>query len=245
MRQATTHRAPEALLPLAADGVSLRGRNGAILDRLTLRLARSGVTVVMGPNGAGKSMLLKILHGLIAPDSGSVTWNGRPGDRSTRRRQAMLFQRPVLLRRSALANVRFALDSRGVRDAAVAAGLLERVGLAGRRDVAARSLSGGEQQRLALARALALRPEVLFMDEPTASLDPFSTLTIEEVVREQVRAGVKVIFVTHDVAQARRVADDVVFLHHGRVLEHADAAAFFERQRSAEARLYLAGEIVL
>jgi tungstate transport system ATP-binding protein len=157
----------------------------------------------------------------------------------------MVFQRPVLLRRSVAANIDFALSLRGGGAPGRRAEILDHVGLGEYAPRPARLLSGGEQQRLALARALALEPEVLFLDEPTASLDPASVLMIETIVREAHAAGTKIVFVTHDVGQARRLADEVVFIHRGRVREHTDAARFFDRPESQEARDYLAGRIVL
>jgi len=234
------------LLPLVATGVGFVARDTVLLDDVSLTIDDPGVTVLMGPNGAGKSLLLRILHGLLVPTTGSVSWAGRRPDEAVRRRQAMVFQRPVLLRRSVRANLEFVRkqDGRAI-DPARTEALLERVGLAGFGPRPARRLSGGEQQRLALARALALEPEVLFLDEPAASLDPASTVTIEEVVREARAAGTKVIFVTHDVGQARRLADEVVFLHRGRLREQREAAAFFDNPASREAAHYLAGDIVV
>ncbi|HEY5720378.1 MAG TPA: ATP-binding cassette domain-containing protein, partial [Gammaproteobacteria bacterium] len=162
-----------------------------------------------------------------------------------RQQQALVFQRPVLLRRSVAANLEFVLGLRGPVDRERCRVLLRHVGLEARARQPARLLSGGEQQRLALARALALEPRVLFLDEPTASLDPASTATIERLVREAQAAGTKVVYVTHDIGQARRLADEVVFLHRGRLLEQTPAAGFFERPVSGEARDYLAGRLVV
>jgi tungstate transport system ATP-binding protein len=156
-----------------------------------------------------------------------------------------VFQTPVLLRRSVAANIDFVLRSRGGSDAARRDALLGRVGLDGRQAQPARLLSGGERQRLALARALATEPGILFLDEPTASLDPASVLKIEEIVRGAAAAGTRIVFVTHDVGQARRLADDVVFLSRGRLAEHAPARRFFDRPESRAARDYLAGRIVV
>jgi len=164
------------------------------------------------------------------------------------RRQAMVFQRPVLLRRSAAANVSHALALRGVGRNARASRVEEALKLAGlerHASTPARVLSGGDQQRLCLARALSLEPEVLFLDEPTASLDPASTLAIERLLLDAQRAGIKVILVTHDVGQARRLAYDVIFLHHGRVIEHLDTESFFEDPRSDDARAFLSGGLIL
>jgi tungstate transport system ATP-binding protein len=232
-----------AVLPLAVRDVVLRLGGAAVLDGVQLDLGSSGCTMILGPNGAGKSLLLKLLHGLIEPTSGRIAWGGQAPVEVTRR-QALVFQKPVLLRRSVAANIDFVLKARG-KDAGRRDALLAHVGLAHKAAQPARRLSGGEAQRLALARALATDPEMLFLDEPTASLDPASVLAIEGIVREACARGVRVIFVTHDIGQARRMADDVVFLHRGRVAEHSPAAAFFPEPRSAAARDYLNGRIVI
>ena len=200
----------------------------------------------MGPNGAGKSLLVRLLHGLIPPTAGEIRWGGQPMSDEIRKRQSMVFQRPVLLRRSVAANIDFALRLRGRADRARRRDILDMVGLADRERQQARLLSGGEQQRLALGRALATKPEVLFLDEPTASLDPASVLMIEQIVtKAREDRGVKVIFITHDMGQARRLADDVVFMHRGEMVEHTPAARFFNEPASRAARDYVAGRIVL
>ena len=221
------------------------GGGRRLVDGISATLTRDTRTIIMGPNGAGKSLLLRLLHGLIEPASGEVLWDGRRLDAHTRREQAMVFQRPVLLRRSVAANVRFALKLRGhvVADDIVRA--LDEVGLADRADQPARLLSGGEQQRLALARALATRPRTLFLDEPTANLDPSATAMIEAVVERAHARGTKIVFVTHDIGQARRLADDVLFLHRGRVSEHTPADLFFAKPATRAAADFLDGRLVL
>ena len=230
---------------LNARGLSLVLDGRPLLRGIDLDLGPTGITVVMGPNGAGKSLLLRVLHGLVAPSAGEVRWGGAPLSVETRRRQALVFQKPVLLRRSVAANIDFVLRARGRGDRARRAALLAEVGLLDKARHPARLLSGGEQQRLALARALATTPDVLFLDEPTASLVPASMLRIEEILRAAAEAGLKVILVSHDMAQARRLADEVVFLESGRVLEQGPAGAFFTAPETEAARAYLAGRIVL
>jgi tungstate transport system ATP-binding protein len=232
-----------SLLPLKVRDLVLRFGEATVLDGLDLNLGPTGCTIIMGPNGSGKSLLLKLLHGLMQPTSGRIDWGGEAPERVTGR-QALVFQKPVLLRRSVAANIDFVLRARG-KDTARRSELLEHVGLSRKADQPARLLSGGEAQRLALARALATDPEVLFLDEPTASLDPASVLAIETIVSEARDRGVRIIFVTHDIGQARRMADDVVFLHRGRVAEHEPAADFFPEPRSLAARDYLNGRIVV
>ncbi|MEO1158931.1 MAG: ATP-binding cassette domain-containing protein [Pseudomonadota bacterium] len=216
-----------------------------LINGLDLVLADHGITVVMGPNGAGKSLLVRLLHGLIEPVSGSITWNGRTCGPATRLRQAMVFQKPVLLRRSVAANVDFVLRLKGVSEPGRLNQLLAQANLLDKAGQPARALSGGEQQRLSLARALASDPEVLFLDEPTASLDPSSTQAIETAIAQASGRGVKVVLVTHDAGQARRLANDVVFIHRGAVVEHMGAEAFFKQPASTAARDYLAGKLVI
>lgn len=232
-----------SLLPLTVRDLSLRLGGTQVLDGIDLTLNDCGCTVIMGPNGAGKSLLLKALHGLVTPDAGRIDWNGTPAGRATVR-QALVFQSPVLLRRSVAANLDFVLRARR-KDPARRNAALEEVGLAHKARQPARLLSGGERQRLALARALATDPEVLLLDEPTASLDPASVLAIEGIVRSVRDRGTRIVFVTHDTGQARRLADEIVFLHRGKVVEHAPATRFFPVPSSQPARDYLDGRIVV
>lgn len=235
---------PEPLVPLRARGLTLVAGGRTLIDGIDLTLSGRGITVVMGPNGAGKSLLLRLLHNLLPATAGEIHWGRRPVSEATRRRQSMVFQTPVVLRRSVAANLDFVLRARG-RDRRHRDALLERVGLSDRAGQPARLLSGGEQQRLALARALATEPDVLFLDEPTASLDPASIARIEQIVGGAREAGTSIVFVTHDIGQARRLADEVVFLHHGRLAEHASAARFFAHPASRAARDYLDGRLVV
>jgi tungstate transport system ATP-binding protein len=240
------HAVP-SILPLRLDGIGYRAGGVPLLAEVTLAFAAGPRSVVLGPNGAGKSLLLRLCHGLLAPTAGRILWGGGTlGADLVRRQQAMVFQHPVLLRRSIAANVDYALSLRGLARATrrpLVAAALERVGLAALARRPARVLSGGERQRLALARAWALEPQVLFLDEPTASLDPAATRAVEDIIDGFHRAGTKIIMTTHDLGQARRLADEVVFLHQGRVLERAAAADFFAGPASAAARAFLAGEL--
>jgi len=233
------------LFPLVLERLTFRADDQQLLAGISLVLDAVGVTIVLGPNGAGKSLLLKCLHGLLPPTEGTISWNGKTPGKAVLARQAMVFQKPVLLRRSVAANVDFAMKAHGENDGHFRDGLLSEVDLLDRKSQPARLLSGGEQQRLALARALSTRPDILFLDEPTANLDPASTLVIETMIQNEQAAGTKIIFVTHDISQARRLADDIIFLHRGQVLEQSGAQSFFERPRTREATDYLTGRIVL
>jgi tungstate transport system ATP-binding protein len=241
-------RSAESLLPIELRRLQLEVGNRRLIDGIDLKIEDPGITVIMGPNGAGKSVLLRLMHGLIVPSGGLIFWGGTPTNQAIRRRQAMVFQKPVLLRRTAAANITYALRLRGVDRSARGERALKALALAGLEGHAftpARVLSGGEQQRLCLARALSLDPDVLLLDEPTASLDPASTLVIEQLLIGAKHRGIKVIVVTHDVGQARRLAQDVVFLNHGRLIEHRPASGFFQQPESEDARAYLAGGLVL
>lgn len=238
-------RAPDTILPLRAEALGFAAAGVPILGGVTLGIEAGPPTLVVGPNGAGKSVLLRLLHGLLAPTAGQVLWSAGPG--GARRRHAMVFQRPVLLRRSVLANVLYPLRLAGLvrAEAEARARLaLALVGLAPLAGRAARRLSGGEQQRLALARAAALDPEVLFLDEPCASLDPAATRAVEEIIATLAARGTKIVMTTHDLGQARRLAGEVVFLHRGRVLEHAPAARFFATPATPEAAAFLRGDLL-
>jgi tungstate transport system ATP-binding protein len=242
-RAAPRADAASAALPLSVRDLALARGGRRLIDGVGFTLEAGPLTVVLGPNGAGKSLLLRLCHGLIQPSGGTISWNGMSAERA-RRCHAMVFQRPVMLRRSALANVSYALAAAGFgwRDRRrLAAEALERVGLGDVAGRSARVLSGGEQQRVAIARALALRPQVLFLDEPTASLDVAGTRAVEDLVVAIHRGGTKVIMTTHDFGQARRLGDEVLFLHGGRLVEHTPADEFFRRPRSTAAAAFLAG----
>jgi tungstate transport system ATP-binding protein len=242
-------RQPErgaAILPLAVKELGFQLRGKRLLDGISFVLQPGPCSVVLGPNGAGKSLILRLCHGLLRPSSGSIEWCG-PGAADAGRQLAMVFQRPVLLRRSVAANIDHALRLRGMprrERAARSARVLEATGLKNLADRGARRLSVGEQQRLALARAWALRPQVLLLDEPAASLDPGASRVLESAIRAIREDGTKIVMTTHDLGEARRMADEVLFLHRGRLLEQTPAADFFESPASAEARAFLRGELL-
>jgi tungstate transport system ATP-binding protein len=241
----TEMRAPSSILPLTLREVCFEAGGRRIIDRVSFELSAGARTVILGANGAGKSVLMRLMHGLLAPTSGEVAWSERDAAR-VRVRQAMVFQRPVMLRRSALANLEYALHLAGVprtereqraREALAGVGLAH---LAGR---PARILSGGEQQRLALARAWAIRPQVLFLDEPTANLDPSAAREIEAAIQAVHAGGTKVVMTTHNLGQARRLGDEVLFIHQGRLAERSPVERFFKQPGSAEAAAFIKGEL--
>jgi tungstate transport system ATP-binding protein len=239
-------RGPVGDLPIRFEDVRFHAGGVMILDGITLTLAAGAPTVVIGPNGAGKTTLLRLAMGLVPATSGRLSWGGRESLPPTRR--AIVFQRPTMLRRSVAGNLRYALAAgecprrereNRLRD------LLELVGLAALADRPARRLSGGEQQRLALARALAKEPAVLFLDEPTASLDPAATKGIEDLIRAIAARNIKVVMCTHNLGEARRLAGEVILMHRGRLVEHAEAAPFFSSPRTREAAQFIAGELLV
>ena len=234
------------IFPLVLDAVSYRSGTLTLIDAVSLEIAARPKTVILGPNGAGKSLLLRLCHGLIAPSQGTVRWAGGNGA-DARRRQAMVFERPVMLRRSVRANVAYGLKLQGVPAAQRPTRTdkaLARAGLEGLAARPAQVLSGGEHQRLALARAWATEPEIIFLDEPTASLDPGATAQVEAIIEEIHAAGTKIVMTTHDLAQARRLADEIVFMHAGRVTERAPAPSFFDGPESAAGAAFLEGRLL-
>lgn len=232
---------------ITVHGVQIARNGTALLDVPHLNLAGPGPTLILGPNGSGKSLLLRCLHGLIAPDKGHVEQDGVPLNSNHKARQAMVFQRPVLLRRSVAANLEFVLKRQGLSRAARKmriAELLIQGGLEGKARQSARSLSGGEAQRLAILRALALDPDTLFLDEPTSALDPSATQVIERMILRASAEGVRIVMVTHDIGQARRLASDVVMMQGGHVVEHGNARQVLDDPQSEASRRYLAGGLV-
>ena len=237
-------RGARAALPIRFAGVSFTAGTARILERIDLELSPGAPTLLMGPNGAGKTTLLRLAMGLIVPTSGSIAFGdhdqAEPGSR------AMVFQRPVMLRRTVAENVAFALCVAG-RSADVD-GIERLLDLAHIRHLAcrpARRLSGGEQKCLALARALARCPQVLFLDEPTASLDPASTKLVEDIIANVAGSGVKIVMSSHDLGQARRLAREVVFLAGGHLVEQTPASSFFTNPATEAARRFIGGELVI
>lgn len=227
------------MLPAVMQNVCLDVAHSRLIDRASLTIGPETITFIVGPSGAGKSLLLRLLHGLLPPSSGTITWANQPVTDRIRRRQAMVFQNPVMLNRSVLANIIFVLRLVGNNLPHEAMNLLKRVHLDHHAHRPAATLSGGERQRLALAKALAVQPEVLFLDEPMSNLDPSSITMIEKLILDDYRQKTKIIMVSHDMGQIRRLADDVVFIHQGRILEHSPADLFFAHPQSDQARQFL------
>lgn len=236
-----------SILPLSVERLGLTIDGHELLSGIDFTVTKGTATVLLGPNGAGKSLLLRLCHGLLRPTTGVIRWSG-PQRIGRRKRHAMVFQKPVMLRRSAYANVTHALAATGLgwrARAELARVTLARFALDAYADRPARSLSGGEQQRLAIARAWALDPEVLFLDEPTSQLDPNATRQVEDMLEQLKAEGRTLIMSTHDIGQARRLADRVLFLGHGRLIEDAPVELFYSGQGDPRSKAFLAGELVL
>ena len=228
-------------LPICIKDLSLIVDKRKILSSLNLSINSDDVTVIMGPNGAGKSIFLKILNGILTPTSGSITWNNKKQFSDTLNTQAFVFQKPILLRRSVIANLDYMDSVLGYKKKISKDRLLEIVQLKKQKNQPARMLSLGEQQRLSLVRSLMLRPNLLLLDEPTANLDPASTKIIEDIVLNLKMMGIKIIFVTHNILQAKRLADDIIFLNEGKMVEHLNKQEFFSNSKSIEVQNYLNG----
>jgi tungstate transport system ATP-binding protein len=227
-------------LRFSADTANTEGSD--LINDISTAFGAGTSTLILGPNGAGKSIFLRLLHGLLQPTGGRIVWT-----KLNRKAQAMVFQKPMMLRRSAGANVEFALKTAGYASAETktrADEALEKTGIAHLANRPARLCSGGEQQRIALARAWALRPEVLFLDEPTANLDPQATKAIEAIIQAMHSAGTAIIMTSHDLGQAKRLADRVLFLHRGQLIEESPAADFFRLPSTAQARDFVQGELL-
>lgn len=232
-----------SLFPLRLDQVRFRPNGRDVLDGVDLTLTGEGITIVLGPNGAGKSVLLRTICGLLSPTGGAIDYGGEPFDGM---QVGMVFQHPMMLRSSVLENVTLGLRPRGIGRAerqACGIAMLERIGLADRMHDNARRLSGGEQQRLALGRVWLTRPRLLLLDEPTASLDPSAVEAVERIVREIRTEGAKIVMTTHNLGQATRLADDIVFLAEGKVREHTAVRGFFTHPASEEAKRFIEGEL--
>jgi len=233
-----------SILPARFEAIGFSATAGGrrLLDDVGFELQPGSRTVLLGPNGSGKTLLLRIAHGLLQPTAGRIEWQGS----DPQREQAMVFERPMLLRRSVAANLDHALALRGIRGAERRERrdrALEETGLLEIAGQAARSLSAGERQRLALARVWALQPQVLFLDEPTSNLDPSASRAVEKIIDKLHGSGCKIVMSTHDLAQARRMADDVLFLNRGRLIYAGAATEFFSRAASRETEAFLAGEL--
>ena len=233
------------LTPIQFKDLSVILGQKIILDKINCKIKSNSITAVLGPNGAGKSIFLQTINGLFSIQSGRLTFNLMEINQEIRKQQAMVFQNPVLLRRTVIANLQFISNLRNKESNRLLKKILSKVGLEGYEKKPARLLSGGEKQRLSMARALIINPNLLLLDEPTANLDPYSLKLIEDLVLEENSIGKTIIFTTHDMSQAKRLATDVIFLNKGKVLEQTISKTFFKSPKTLEAQKYINGEILI
>jgi len=233
------------LTPIQFKDLSVILGQKIILDKINCKIKSNSITAVLGPNGAGKSIFLQTINGLFSVQSGRLTFNLMEINQEIRKQQAMVFQNPVLLRRTVIANLQFISNLRNKESNRLLKKILSKVGLEGYEKKPARLLSGGEKQRLSMARALIINPNLLLLDEPTANLDPYSLKLIEDLVLEENSIGKTIIFTTHDMSQAKRLATDVIFLNKGKVLEQTISKTFFKSPKTLEAQKYINGEILI
>ncbi len=232
------------LLPIELCSVFFQKSGVRLIDGVSVTLNSRGITVILGPNGAGKSILLRLLHGLETPNEGTVLFKGVVADETIKRKQAMVFQNAVLLRRSVMENLSFVANLYKPQQPSNLLELLAEVGLAEKQHMPARRLSGGEKQRLCLARALVSQPELLLLDEPTASLDPYSVQMIETLLIKLQHQNTKIIFITHDLNQSRRLAEDILFIYKGRLEAFQPADSFFAKPDSEFAKAFIEGRLI-
>ena len=245
-RSYKTNNRAGSILPLVLQDVSYRVSGKALLSDVNLKIERNSPTLILGPNGAGKTILLRICHGLLKPTTGSVKWCN-PDIARTASAQTMVFQRPIMLRRTVRKNIEYAMRVCGIDPRARPHQLEEALAVSGLERLAERRatlLSGGEQQRLALARCVAINPQVLFLDEPTSHLDPSATRKIESMIVAMREAGTQIVMVTHDLGQAERLSDQIIFMFGGKIIETTPSTEFFVKPRSMEARAFIKGDLL-
>lgn len=235
----------DTILPLVLTGAVVKQRGKRLIGPVDAKIGHAGFTIVMGPNGSGKTTLLRLMHGLERLSQGSAVWQGKKPH--VKQRQAYVFQNPIMLRRSVKENLTYPLSLRGVSKpvaSAIASEWAARIHLDSALEQDAMMLSGGEKQKLALARALIQEPDVLFLDEPCANLDGRATREFEELLFETSRAGTRIVMATHDMGQARRLATEVMFMLQGCLHEFASAESFFKQPGTPQARAFLNGDII-
>ena len=235
----------KSLTPIVVSNLSILLGEIKILDKINCKIHNESIIAILGPNGAGKSMFLKSINGLIGVESRKIYFNSREINNHIRKDMALVFQKPTLLRRTVLENMQFVLEKKNKISNLQITNLLQRVGLDIYKYKPARLLSGGEQQRLSLARALLINPSLLLLDEPTANLDPYSLNLIEEIILDENKKGKTIILTTHDMGQAKRLAKEILFFNKGKLLEQTKAINFFKKPKTKEAQSYINGKILL
>ena len=235
----------KSLTPIVISNLSLLLGKTKILDKIKCNIYNETIIAVLGPNGAGKSLFLKTINGLTPVESGKIKFNSKEINYQIRKEIALVVQKPTLLRRTVLENMQFVLEKKNKLSNLQIMNHLQRVGLDTFKDKPARLLSGGEQQRLSLARALLINPSLLLLDEPTANLDPYSLNLIEEIILDENKKGKTIILTTHDMGQAKRLAKEILFFNKGKLLEQTKAINFFKKPKTKEAQSYIDGKILL
>lgn len=232
-------------LPLRMEHVTYDAQGTTLIRDFNLEIATSDTSIILGHNGSGKSLLLKLLHGVINPSHGKIRWNQHTPS-SKQYWRTFLLQRPTFFKQSIEFNIKFVLQIAGVDKSEHnqrCDHALEICGLTHLRQRNTHSLSGGELQKVSLARAWVLKPSVVLLDEPTVALDPPSVISFEKIIQQFEKSGTKIIMTTHDLAQAKRLAKEVIFIHQGSMIEHTDAAHFFAGPQSIEAQSFIRGEL--
>lgn len=215
-----------------------------LIDIPNLQFDSKSISVIIGPNGAGKSLLLNLIQGLILPSAGIIKIKSSIKDKSCKKVSIMM-QKPSFLRRTTEQNIQFVLELNKDKRKVSYLDVLERFDLIAQRKILANKLSGGEKQRLALALAIITNSKILLLDEPTANADPRTTIKIEKIIKEEAIAGKKILLVTHNIPQAKRLGQDIAFIHRGKVLEHCDKAVFVNDPKVKEINQFLEGEVVI
>ena len=215
-----------------------------LIDIPNLQFDSKSISVIIGPNGAGKSLLLNLIQGLILPSAGTIKVKSSIKD-NNRKKVSIMMQKPSFLRRTTEQNIQFVLELNKDKRKVSYLDVLERFDLIAQRKILANKLSGGEKQRLALALAIITNSKILLLDEPTANADPRTTIKIEKIIKEEAIAGKKILLVTHNIPQAKRLGQDIAFIHRGKVLEHCDKAVFLNHPKVKEINQFLEGEILI
>lgn len=234
-----------SILPINVRDAVVKKRRQILLGPISLALPEHGFTMVIGPNGAGKTTLLRLIYGLEFPKHGDISWNLPKSE--VQKHQAFIFQTPIMMRRSVVDNICYPLLTRGINKSAAqeqAKQWAQKVGLGEMCARDAMVLSGGEKQKLAIARALIIKPQILFLDEPTTNLDGKSTREIEELLLQTYHNGTRIVMTTHNLAQAKRLASDIIFLNKGQLMEQGTADAFFNQPSSSTIQQFLHGDIL-
>ena len=215
-----------------------------LIDIPNLQFDSKSISVIIGPNGAGKSLLINLIQGLIIPSTGTIKVNSFSTD-DNRKKVSIMMQKPIFLRRTTEQNIQFVLELNKDKRKVSYLDVLERFDLISQKKILANKLSGGEKQRLALALAICTNSKILLLDEPTANADPLTTIKIEKIIKEEAIAGKKILLVTHNIPQAKRLGQDIAFIHKGKVLEHCDKAVFLNHPKVKEINQFLEGEILI